>query len=32
MGLALTLIAVEAMDRGRVRSKAINTVYKAVFA
>ena len=32
MGLALTLIAVEAMDRGRTRSKAINSVYKAVFA
>jgi len=32
LGLALTLIAVEAMDRGRSRSKAIDTAYKAVFA
>lgn len=32
MGFALTFIAVEAMDWGRSRSKAIDNVYRAVFA
>lgn len=31
-GLALTMISVEAVDRGRRRSKTVDAVYRAVFA